>query len=178
MILSREHILLAGIWFLVKRWMIFILNGLILNVNQKVTVKVILCGTSHLPAKASVLNMTLFNASASWITCEEPGTVVSQGKCHSRCFPHRLEVDRFPLRSDESVREAMEKGSDKKRCKGFKGKSGLFTLQGFDVVDRMCPDYMHCVLLGITNKLYNWFSPTQNKKPHFISDNLQKNEKH
>jgi hypothetical protein len=145
--------------------MIFILNGLILNVdNQKVTVKVILCGTCHLPAKASVLNMTLFNASASCITCEEPGTVVSQGKGHNWCFPHRLEVDRFPLRSDESVREAMEKGSDKKRCKGFKGKSGLFTLQGFDVVDGMCPDYMHCVLLGITNKLlYNWISPTQNK---------------
>jgi len=75
-----------------------------------------------------------------------------------------LEVDSFSLRSDESVREAMENGSDKKR---FKGKSGLFTLQEFYIVDGMCPVYMHRVLLGITKKLlYNWFSPTQNKKKH------------
>jgi len=43
-----------------------------------------ICGTCDLPAKASVLNMTLFNGSESCITCEEPGTVVSQGKGHSR----------------------------------------------------------------------------------------------
>jgi len=52
---------------------------------QEVTVKVMnICGTCDLPAKASVLNMTLFNGSESCITCEEPGTVVSQGKGHSR----------------------------------------------------------------------------------------------
>ncbi|KAH3783739.1 hypothetical protein DPMN_161683 [Dreissena polymorpha] len=90
-------------------------DGLILDVDkQEVTVKVmVICGTCDLPAKASVLNMTLFNGSDSCVTCEQPGTVASQGKGHSRCFSHRLEADRFPLRTEESVRQAMEKGNDK-----------------------------------------------------------------
>lgn len=124
---ARENVILAGIWqekgkppfqqFLrvfSETMNDLYTNGLILNVdNEIVTVKVMnICGTCDLPAKASVLNMTLFKGSESCITCEEPGIVVSQGKGHISCFPHRLESERFPLRSNESVREAMEKGSD------------------------------------------------------------------
>jgi hypothetical protein len=118
------------------------INGLMLNVDdQEVTLKVMnICGTSDLLTNPSVLNMTLFNGSESCITCEEPGTIVSRGKGHSRCFPHRLEDERFPLRIDESVRKLKEKGTDKKRCKGFKGKSGLFPLKGFNRVEGMVPN--------------------------------------
>lgn len=150
-------------------------NGLTIKIkNKDVNVKVmVICGTCDLPAKASVLNMSLFNGSHSCITCEEPGTVVSQGKGHSRCFPHRKDAEKFPLRTEEMVRKAMENGTLKKRCKGFKGISSLSSLQGFCLVDGMVPDYMHCVLLGTTkNLLHKWFSPTENKKPYFIGDKL------
>ena len=177
---ARENVLLAGIWqgkgkppmgqflqvFSDKMNDLYA-NGLTLKVDkQEVTVKVmVICGTCDLPAKASALNMTLFNGADSCITCEEPGIVVKQGKGHSRCFPHRETADRFSLRTEESVRQAMEKGTDKKRCKGFKGKSGLSTLKGHCMVEGMVPDYMHCALLGTTkNLLYKWFSPTQNKQ--------------
>ena len=116
-----------------------------LNVDdQEVTLKVMnICGTSDLLTNPSVLNMTLFNGSESCITCEEPGTIVSRGKGHSRCFPHRLEDERFPLRNDESVRKTKKRGTDEKRCKGFKGKSGLFTLKGFSTVEGMIPYQNH-----------------------------------
>ena len=119
-------------------------NGLMLNIDdQEVTVKVMnICGTSDLPTNPSVLNMTLFNGSESCITSEGYeyiGTIVSRGKGHSRCFPHRLEDERFPLRTNESVRKVKEKSTDKRRCKGFKGKTGLFTLKGFNTVEGMVP---------------------------------------
>ena len=90
--------------------------------------------------------MTLFNGSESCITSEGYeyiGTIVSRGKGHSRCFPHRLEDERFPLRTDESVRKTKKRGTDKKRCKGFKGKAGLFTLKGFNTVEGMIPYQNH-----------------------------------
>ena len=123
-------------------------NGLMLNVDdQEVTVKVMnICGTSDLPTNPSVLNMTLFNGSESCITSEGYeyiGTIVSRGKGHSRCFPHRLEDERFSLRTNESVRKVKEKSTDKKRCKGFKGKTGLFTLKGFNTVEGMVPYQNH-----------------------------------
>lgn len=52
--------------------------------------------------------------------------------------------------------------------KGFKGLSGLISIESFDLVEGILPDYMHGVLLGITNMLLSkWFSPTQSKKRIF-----------
>lgn len=130
------------------------------------------CCIADLPAKASLLNMTYFNGCEACIACEEPGLVVKQGKGHSRSYPFR-DVP-HSLRKDEAVRRNMEEATDRKRVKGFRGKSGLLALKSYDLVRGTVPDYMHCVLLGITkNLLQKWFSPTESGKDYFIGKHLK-----
>ena len=132
----------------------------------------VICSTLDLPAKASVLNMTMYNGADSCITCGEPGCVVRQGKGHARCFPHRV-TPRAP-RTDESIRTAMQTGSTKKRVEGFKGVSGLLTLKSLDFAKSFVPDYMHCVLLGITKTLLSkWLSASEAGKQYFVGKQLK-----
>ncbi len=73
------------------------------------TVKLgVIGGTLDLPAKAGVLNMTYLNGEQACITCEEPGIVVKQGKGHARSYPNRNSESRAPMRTQASVRHAME----------------------------------------------------------------------
>lgn len=64
---------------------------------------------------------------------------------------------------------------------GIRGISGLSVMPWFDLVDGIVPDYMHGVLMGVTNQLLSfWFSPTNTGKEYIcgnyiedISDRLQ-----
>lgn len=143
--------------------------------NSTINVRLaVVCGILDLPAKAGVLNMTYFNGSEACITCEEPGVVVKQGKGNARCYPYRSKESRCQLRVHQEVTEQMQSGTDKKRIKGFKGMSGLATLQSYDVVKGTVPDYMHGILLGITKMLLNkWFSPSESRKRYFVVKHLK-----
>ncbi|WAR28013.1 hypothetical protein MAR_013717 [Mya arenaria] len=143
--------------------------------NGVIAVKLgVICGVFDLPAKAGILNMTYFNGTEACITCEEPGVVVKQGKGSSRCYPYRNVAEQYPLRNSPEVLENMRNATDKKRIKGFKGISGLAFLQSFDLVKGVVPDYMHCILLGITKTLLlKWFSPTQSGKNYFIGKHIK-----
>lgn len=68
----------------------------------------------------------------------------------------------------------MQNATDKERIKGFKSLSDLAFLQSFDLVKGVVPDYMHGILLGITNTLLSkWFSPTQSGKNYFIGKHIK-----
>lgn len=43
---------------------------------------------------------------------------------------------------------------------GIKGPSWLSTLESFDVVNGVSPDYMHCALLGVTKLLLGLWTDT------------------
>ena len=59
----------------------------------------------------------------------------------------------------------MQNGTKKKPNLGFKGTSSMCLLDNFCVTTGIVPDYMHCVLLGVTKTLLQkWFSPSQSKK--------------
>jgi hypothetical protein len=186
---SRENILLAGLWqgkgkppfkllleHASKEINTLTESGLKIEVDGETkTVHLrVLCVTLDLPAKAGVMNMTLFNGQCACITCEEPGIVVTQGRGHSRSYPYRSLDECFPNRFHETVLQNMATATEKNRQKGFKGLSGLTFLQDFDLVDGVVPDYMHCVLLGIVKKLLSkWFSPTESGNPYFVGKNLK-----
>lgn len=151
-------------------------NGLNIEIEEEtVTVYLTaLCITLDLPAKAGVLNMTLFNGAEACISCEESGIVVRQGRGHSRSYPYRTMDSRFPSRSNAAVLEQMNEASVTRRLKGFKGLSGLTFLLQFDLVFGTVPDYMHCILLGIVKTLMNkWFSAVESGKAYFIGKHLK-----
>ena len=134
----------------------------------------VLCCIADLPAKAELLNMSYFNGENACITCEEPGMTVSQGKGHAKCYPYRNAESRYSVRSHEDIIINMNTGSDKKRSKGFKGKSELIKLQNYNIVSGTVPDYMHGVLLGNTKLLLNkWFSQSESQKEYFIGKHIK-----
>ncbi|XP_045192377.2 uncharacterized protein LOC123548829 [Mercenaria mercenaria] len=118
--------------------------------------------------------MTLYNGAEACITCEEPGRTVTQGRGHSRCYPYRPSVSRFPIRSSANILQLMNAATDRNRQKGFKGVSGLAHLSKFNLVYGTVPDYMHCVLLGIVKTLMcRWFSPKESGKDYFVGKDLK-----
>lgn len=186
---SRENLILIGLWqgkgkppfkkFLeyVSREINFLTHtGLEIEIEEEtLTVYLtVLCITLDLPAKAGVLNMTLYNGAQACISCEEPGIVVRQGRGHCQSYPYRTPETRFPSGSHTNVIQLTNVSSDRNRQKGFKGLSGLSFLQEFDLVNGCVPDYMHCVLLGIVKTLMSkWFSPAENGKDYFIGNHLK-----
>lgn len=140
-----------------------------------VTKLAVILGVFDLPAKASLLNMTYFNGADSCITCEEPGIRVKQGKGTSQCIPYREESQKAKLRTHEEVKEQMKTGCENKRVKGFKGVSGMLSVQSYDIVKGTVPDYMHGILLGVTNTLLRkWFSPSESGNDYFIGKHIKK----
>lgn len=186
---SRDNILLIGIWQgkgkppFKKFFKIFCEDmnslyndGVNIEVDQNVlSVKLaVLCGIFDLPAKAEIFNMSYFNGSHACIKCEEPGMTVRQGKGNARCFPYRIQCDRYPDRNQNTVLACMASGQKKNRSIGFKGESGLMHLEGYNLALGTVPDYMHGVLLGVTKMLLNkWFSPSQSKQAYFIGKDLK-----
>ncbi|KAJ4929435.1 hypothetical protein JOQ06_005043, partial [Pogonophryne albipinna] len=143
--------------------------------DQTVTAKLaVLCATVDLPAKAGIMNMTLFNGADACITCKEPGLVVRQGKGHARSYPYREANQRYATRLHVDVLAAMHTATPKKRVQGFKGVSGLSELQQFDLVHGVVPEYMHGILLRVTKTVTNkWFSPTASGQPYFVGKKLK-----
>ncbi|XP_060556799.1 uncharacterized protein LOC132717364 isoform X2 [Ruditapes philippinarum] len=187
---SRENLLVLGLWqgkgkppfkqflaYICQEINILTQNGIQMEMEEKLYVVYlrVLCVTMDLPAKAAVLNMTLYNGREACILCEETGVTVAQGRGHCRSYPYRTENELFPIRSHDSVIESMRNASAIHRIKGFKGLSGLACLQEFDLVNGIVPDYMHAVLLGIVKTILNkWFSPTESGKDHFIGKELKR----
>ena len=186
---SRKNVILAGIWqgkgkppF--QAYMSAfseMMNDLYHNGVQvsfgdtKAVAKLaVIGGTFGLPAKAGILSMSYFNGAEACITCEEPGVMVRQGKGHARHYPFRDEQERFPLRTCGGVQQCMSHSSERKRVKGFRGISGLVSINSLDLVKGIVPDYMHGILLGVTkNLLHMWFSPTGSGQEYFIGKHLR-----
>lgn len=183
---SRNNVLLVAIWqgkgkppfkqyieclaphmnSLYREGINMVLNGNKINVKVKVV-----CGVFDLPAKAGILNMNYYNGTNACITCEEPGLTVPQGNGSARSYPYRN--GQHTLRKHEDVLDCMHSATHKKKIKGFKGVSGLISIESFDLVDGIVPDYMHAVLLGVTNTLMcKWFSPTESRKDYFVGKHL------
>ncbi|XP_075531803.1 uncharacterized protein LOC142564620 [Dermacentor variabilis] len=73
-----------------------------------------------------------------------------------------------PYRTKEGMTEDMaEAHRSGVNARGVKGPSPLINLLGFDIVWGFSPDYMHCVLLGVTRQFMElWLSGVW--APHYI----------
>ena len=186
---NRENIIFVGIWqgkgkppmnqFLgvfVQLVNSLYIDGVEIQVDgQLINVKLsVLCCVADLPAKAEILNMSYFNGPHACIKCEEPGKSVKQGGGTAKCYPYKVQGTRSSQRTQESVLHNMRSGSNRSRSKGFKGTSSLLNLQNYNIVTGTVPEYMHCVLLGVTKTLMTkWFSSVNSKKDYFIGNHLK-----
>ncbi|KAL1418328.1 hypothetical protein MTO96_025974 [Rhipicephalus appendiculatus] len=119
------------------------------HAGERITSKIfVTCCSVDSPARASLLNMKQFNGFYGCPWCLEKGTVVDRTL---RYIPRERAAALRTHRSvDHDMREAFEQG---RPVHGIKGPSALLKLNGFNLVWCLPPDYMHCVLEGVTQQL-------------------------
>ncbi|XP_075551963.1 uncharacterized protein LOC142585248 [Dermacentor variabilis] len=107
------------------------------------------------PARAAILNSKQFNGYFGCSWCLQQGEVIDGTLKYSFCSD-------VPGRTHSGVLKAMVEAVQKKEpVFGIKGPSTLIKLRGFDLVWGLPPDYMHCVLEGVTKQVTEmWLSAT------------------
>ncbi|XP_075534634.1 uncharacterized protein LOC142568670 [Dermacentor variabilis] len=112
-----------------------------------------ICCCADSPARAAMQHMMQFNGYFGCSWCYHPGNNIDGTVKYCLSEPH-------PDRTDEELvadmAAACHTGST---VKGVKGPSPLINLPGFSPVWSWCPDYMHCVLLGVSRQITElWLS--------------------
>ncbi|XP_064461608.1 uncharacterized protein LOC135385475 [Ornithodoros turicata] len=98
------------------------------------------------PARAMVLNRKQYNGYDGCPWCYHPGKYIDG----SVRYPYR---EQLRMRTHNEVVRDMKKATNQGEVvNGIKGLSAVVQLEGFDVVRGISPDYMHCVLEGVTKQ--------------------------
>ncbi|XP_064470402.1 uncharacterized protein LOC135385154 [Ornithodoros turicata] len=134
------------------------------SVSREITSKVFCVNCcADAPARAAMQHMKQFNDHYGCDWCLHPGFTLA-GSSVVKYKADLLDVhDRTHATMVEDMKAAVTRGP----TNGVKGPSPLINLQGFDIVWGFTPDYMHCVLLGVTRQfLQIWLeSPGE---PYYI----------
>lgn len=109
--------------------------------------------------------MNQFNGNCGCPTCLHPGE--HQGSCVYD--PSKS----YPLRTVQGIKEAVRTGiAQKQVVDGIKGPSPLHKY--IHLVNGVPPDYMHCVLEGVTKALLHfWTNPSYRSQPFSIRRDLK-----
>jgi len=114
-------------------------TGIIINDNVlKLEISNIVCDA---PAKSFLLNVKNFNAYSGCTSCTVEGEYIENRMAF-------LSLD-SPLRTDDSFRKKIDEDY-------HKGNSPLESLP-INIIDTVCLDYMHCVLLGVVKRLVQFW---------------------
>lgn len=112
-----------------------------------------ICCCADAPARAAMQNVKQYNGFYGCSWCYHPGTKVEGivKYCIDQPYPDRTD--------DEAVQDMTTAYNKDQTIRGVKGPCPLINLHGFSAVWSWCPDYMHCVLLGVTRQMADiWFS--------------------
>uniref|UniRef100_A0A1X7UJ29 Uncharacterized protein n=1 Tax=Amphimedon queenslandica TaxID=400682 RepID=A0A1X7UJ29_AMPQE len=110
----------------------------------------LLFGVFDFVAKAKVLNMIQFNGKYGCPTCLDPGV-------HRNNRHLYLPGSSYSLRTLEGIERAQNEGES--RGEIVEGIKGTSVLHGhLHLVDAIPPDYMHCVLEGVTKSLLTFWT--------------------
>ncbi|XP_057335688.1 uncharacterized protein LOC130674388 [Microplitis mediator] len=162
--LQSKHMIMAGLWVNQKEPdMHLFLKPFIQQANELtdkgvqwkleneiITSKFIpLCSVVDSVARCKILNMKQYNGTYGCTFCEHPTERVDN------CAKYPISAVVPPSRTDESIKKNMvlavevQYGKD---VRGVWGPSPLMILKYFNIVDGISPDYMHCILLGVTQQ--------------------------
>lgn len=113
-----------------------------------------LIGIFDAPAKASMVNFKQYNGKFGCTYCYHPGVRTVKGNGFMRSFPWA-----YPLPRERTHKATVEYATqvvseNLTDLLGVKGPSRLYLLKdcGLDIIRGIVPDYMHCVLLGVTDQ--------------------------
>uniref|UniRef100_A0A1X7TS34 Transposase domain-containing protein n=1 Tax=Amphimedon queenslandica TaxID=400682 RepID=A0A1X7TS34_AMPQE len=125
----------------------------------------LLFGVFDLVAKAKILNMTQFNGYYGCSTCLHPG------QHHERRRVYATDKE-YPMRTEAGMeRDVQASIRQNTIVHGIKGKSPLYGY--LSMINGIPPDYMHCVLEGVTKSLLTlWTSSNYHNKPYSIRRDL------
>ncbi|XP_072145675.1 uncharacterized protein [Dermacentor andersoni] len=114
------------------------------------------------PARASLQNFTQYNG---YYGC---GWCLHRGKTVHGTVKYPMDMNVKEERNAENTKRHMEKASFLHQVhKRVKGPSPLINLPYFDVIWGFTPDYMHCVLLGVSRHVTElWLSAVN--EPYYI----------
>ncbi|XP_037560291.1 uncharacterized protein LOC119437304 [Dermacentor silvarum] len=125
-------------------------------------------GTADAPARALMQNTVQYNGYFGCGWCLHPG------KCIEGTVKYPVSATALPDRTKEGmIKDMAEAHRSGVHVRGVKGPSPLINLAGFDIVWGFTPNYMHCVLLGVTRQFMElWLSgvgaPYYIGSPHYI----------
>ncbi|KAK6478319.1 hypothetical protein HHUSO_G20613, partial [Huso huso] len=118
-------------------------------------------------ARPMLQNMVQYNGLYGCGFCQDSGKVVSKGKGNARVYPYnRDSYVRTTAETLENAKHALKEG---KPVNGVKGPSLLSVIPSFDLIDNFVPDYMHCVLLGVTRQMAKlWFDTQYHNEKFYL----------
>lgn len=123
-----------------------------------------------LPAKAAFQQTMQYNG---YFGC---GYCLHQGEKTDGGVRYTSSDKSIVMRTDNDFLIAMDKISRKEYSKinGIKGISVAVSFDRFDMVKSFCLDYMHCVLLGVTKNLLEfWLGPTKKHDSYINKKNQE-----
>lgn len=161
--LRFHHVMLAGLWFgptepvmhmflkpFVEQAKSLVSEGVSWKRDGEACIsKVVgICCSVDSKARPTMRNTTQFNGYYGCGFCLYPGTLVDKQ------VKYPITPVNYPDRDAESMERDMEEALIvRKSVRGVKGPSPLINMSFFDIVWGFTPDYMHCVLLGVTRQL-------------------------
>ncbi|XP_072140998.1 uncharacterized protein [Dermacentor andersoni] len=169
-VLTRwQNVLISGVWYShVHPPMHLFMKQFVEEVNSigklvwshagrtiESAVHVIVCCVDS-PARAAILNRKQYNGYFGCSWCLEQGITIDG------TMKYPFNSQNAPDRTHSGVLKGMVEAAQRKEpvC-GIKGPSTLVKLQGLDLVWGLPPDYMHCVLEGVTKQITElWLSCT------------------
>lgn len=127
-----------------------------------------------LPAKSLLQEFVQYNGFNACGYCKHPGVSVKSAlQFKSRKTVRYIRRTNISLRNHKDTVLTIMKNSEssqKQPTEGIKGVSCMIGFKHFDLIDGFSIDYMHCVLLGTTKKLMNfWLEPCYSGKDFHIN---------
>jgi hypothetical protein len=139
------------------------------NLKRNVVSKVIApISCVDAPARAAIQNIHLYNGQFGCSMCEHEGLSVKTGDGHCRVYP--VTNTEPILRSSESMAlQAREAVAENTTVQGVKGPTIVSVIPNLDLGSSFIPDYMHCVLLGVTRQFLTlWLSSSNSQEVWYI----------
>ncbi|KAM7289896.1 hypothetical protein ISCGN_030024 [Ixodes scapularis] len=122
------------------------------------TVQIVCCCVDA-PARVAVLNMKQFNGYYGCTWCLQKGTFLNGSMRYPVQEDGAVAPERTVRSSRKDAAAALQKGEP---SRGVKGPSPLMNAPGPDLVWGANPDYLHCVLEGVTKQICEkWLTCTQ-----------------
>ena len=185
--MRRDNILLCGVWYgkckpKMETYLKFLADELvdlhevgITRIDPEgretlIKVHAIMCSVDSV-ARPLLQNLHQYNGEFGCPFCLSKGERIAVGRGFSRVYPGDVGTKRTIVQHEADCEEAV---GTKTIVNGVKGPSILMLVPIFHIIFSFVPDYMHCVLLGVTKTMTNdLFDSSNSHEAWYIGTKVQ-----